>query len=171
MDIALRHLDLAEFPELEENPYHPQNDEFARNNEQVKRMIMAHQSTMTPKHVQVVKLHHQGMTNVKVAEVVNFTPATVGNVLRRADARRLGDLLAYFEASLEGPSVALRKAMLHRIATDNEKTKPTVAIQAIAEQNKMDVQRHNIENDGGGSPNINITINQNVFPRTILDGD
>ena len=70
---------------------------------------------------------------------------------------------------VDGPSIAHRKAILNRIIVDNQKKAPKVATAAIAELNKMDVQQHNIENDTGG-PQVNVTINQNVFPRTTLDG-
>ena len=169
MDLIPSNLNLAEVPELEADPYHPQNDHFYQQTEQVKRSIVAHQRNMKPLHVEITKMYFQGTKQAKIAEVLDITPTTVSNVIKRDDVQRLKGLLHYYQMSIDGPSVAHRKAILNRIIVDNEKKAPKVATAAIAELNKMDVQQHNIEADSGG-PQINVTINQNVFPRTSLDG-
>lgn len=170
MDLQLRNLDVAEVPELEPDPYHPQNDQFNRSIEQVKRAIVAHQRTMTPKHVNIVKLHHLGHTNVKIAELENVTPATVGRVIHSKAGARLADLLAYLQASLDGPTFSHRKAVLHRLVVDNEGKDNRIVIAAIAEMNKMEHQEYQRTLDPNAPTQINITINQDTFPRTVLDG-
>jgi len=55
--------------------------------------------------------------------------------------------------------------MLWRIAIDNEKTDPKEATKAIAEMNRMEAEKN-----GKTRPNIEIIINNEMLPRTSLDG-
>jgi len=159
---------MDEAPELEANPYHPSNDQFEKDNEQLKRLITAQQRKLSPRNVQIVKAHFKGIKGTQIADEFGLHPNTIGKVINHPDSQRLIRLLHHFQASIDGPSIALRKAMLHRIAVDTIKEQPKTAIAAIAESNKMDVNQHNIENDGFGTVH-SITINQNFFPKTDLD--
>ena len=69
------------------------------------------------------------------------------------------------QQKLDGPTQDHRKGLLFRIALDNEKEKPSVAITAITEINKMS---GSYEQQGGGIVN-NITINGELLPRGALD--
>lgn len=171
MDLQLSNLDVAEFPELEEYEFHPQNDQFNRHIEQVKRVMIAHTRNMAPKHVSIAKLHFQGQKHIRIAEMVDVTPQTVSKVLQRDDTQRLLNLLRYYAAAQDGPTIAHRKAILTRIAQRMEEKNPKLTISAVAELNKMDVQQHTIETTDKGAPQTNVVINQNFFPRTTLDGE
>jgi hypothetical protein len=170
VSLTTQPLDLTQFPEIEPDEFHPQNDEFNRNIEQVKRVIMAHQRGMTPKHVQMVKYYFAGTTQVQIAEQVSSSPNTVGRVINSDRGQRLVQLLHYMAEAIAGPSIAQRKAMLSRIAQRAEQKDPKTAIVAIAELNKMGVTEFTQENDDNGPQQVNITINNNHFPRTELDG-
>lgn len=160
---------LDELPEVEHNPYHPANDAFNKDIRHVQNIIMAAQRQMKPKHVKITKMHFAGKKNVDIAATVGLTPQTIGNVIHGAEAQRLLSLLVYIEAAVEGPTAAQRRAVLTRIMVDHEKKNPKIALAAVAEMNKMDLNKHAID-QGGGPGQVNITINQSTFPRTALDG-
>ena len=162
-------IDIADIPEIEENRFHPMNDQFNREIKHIQSIVMAHQRKMTPKHVNVVKQKFAGNTNVKIAEAVGYTPDTVGKIVNSANGLRLLNLLRYIDSAMAGPSAAHRIAVLNRIVVRNEEDNPKVAITAIAEMNKMDMNLH-AKNLEDVPTTTNITINQNYFPKTALDG-
>jgi len=161
-------IDIAEVPEVEDNPYHPMNDRYYKDMRHAENRVMAAQRQMKPKHVQIVKMHFAGWTNVKIAERVGNTDITVGRVIRTQAAQNLLHLLTYIQSSAEGPNAAHRKAILYRIITDNEERQPKVAITAIAEINKMDMNDHLVKT-GTAPGEVTIIINESTFPRTTLD--
>jgi hypothetical protein len=169
MDIENMPIDIQDIPEIEENEFHPMNDQFNREIKHVKSIIMAHQRAMTPKHVRVIKMKFTGATNVSIAEAVGYADATVGIIVNSQNGQRLLNLLTYIDAAMAGPTAAHRLAILNRIIVRNEEANPKVALQAIAEMNKMDMNDHAKDQDDTPAT-TNITINQNYFPKTPLDG-
>jgi hypothetical protein len=161
-------LNIAEIPEVEDNPYHPMNDRYYKDMRHAENRVMAAQRQMKPRHVQIVKMHFAGWNNVKIAEQVGNTDVTVGRVLHTPEAQTLLHLLNYIQSAAEGPNAAHRKAILYRIITDNEEKQPKVAISAISEINKMDMNEHLVKT-GTAPGQVTIIINENTFPRTILD--
>jgi len=167
--VALK-LDVDQFPELEPDPYHPQNTEYVQSLEQAKRVALAHQRDMTPRNVHIAKMHFAGQTAVTIADKLDIGPATVGRVIKDNQTQRLIQLLHYIQDAIDGPSVAQRKWWLNKIATDNIDDKPHLATAAIAELNKMGMNQHMVETGASVGNTVNITINQAHFPRTELDG-
>ena len=157
------------FPVLEADEFHPANDKFNKDNEQVKRLITVEQRQMTPRNVSIVKMHFRGMKNKDIAEQAGIGATQIGTILKQVHATRLIQLLHHLQASIDGPSVALRKAMLHRVAIRNEIKEPRVMISAVAELNKMGMNEHVVNSEGFGQT-VQIQINQNFFPKTPLDG-
>jgi hypothetical protein len=51
MDLANMPIDISNFPEIEENRYHPMNDRFNQEISHVQKIIMAHQRSMKPKPI------------------------------------------------------------------------------------------------------------------------
>jgi hypothetical protein len=168
MDLDKMPLDIAEIPEVEDNPYHPMNDRYYADMRHAENRVMAAQRQMKPKHVQIVKMHFAGWTNVKIAEQVGNTDVTVSRVIHTPAGQKLLQLLRYIQSAADGPSAAHRKAILYRIITDNEAKQPKVAITAIAEINKMDMNDHLVKS-GTAPGQVTIIINENTFPRTALD--
>lgn len=169
MNIENMPIDIAEIPEIEENPFHPMNDQFNKEVKHVQNIIMAHQRQMKVKHVKVVKMRFAGHSNAKIAEMTGYSENWISKVVKRADCQRLLGLLNYIDAAMAGPSVSHRLAILTRIIIRNEEKNPKVALQAIAEMNKMDMNEHN-KGLTDMPTTTNITINQNYFPKTPLDG-
>jgi len=169
MDLANMPIDISNFPEIEENRYHPMNDRFNQEISHVQKIIMAHQRSMKPKHVKVAKMRFAGHTNVDIAEATGYSEGTVSRIAQRNDVDRLLSLLNYIDSAMAGPSTSHRIAVLHRIVVDNEIKNPKVAIQAIAEINKMAVNQHNMDSETVPGQTT-IVINQNHFPKTPLDG-
>ena len=130
---------------------------------------MSHQRAMSPKHVSTIKMHFTGMTQVKIAEQIGYAPSTVCDIIKSEKGQRLLTLLRYVDSAMLGPSASHRTAILYRIVKRNEEKNPKVALQAIAELNKMDMNNHtkNLENV---PTNTTIIINPTHFPKTALDG-
>jgi len=169
MDIDKMQLDIAEIPEVDENPYHPLNDRYYKDMAHAQNRVMAMQRQMKLKHVQIVKMVFAGWNYVKTAEKVGVNPMTVSKVVNGAEGQTLLQLLNYIQAAADGPTAAHRKAILYRIAVDNQENAPKVAIQAVSEINKMDMNQHLI-NTGNAPGTVTIIINEKTFPRTELDG-
>jgi hypothetical protein len=169
MDIANTKIDLTDVPDIEENEFHPMNDQFNQELRHIQRMVMSHQRTMTPRHVKVVKMRFAGMKTAKIAEQSGYAPATVTQITSRDDCKRLLGLLNYVESAMLGPSASHRTAMLYRIAVRNEEKDPKVTLQAVAEMNKMEMNAHN-KSLGSTPTNTTIIINPQHFPKTPLDG-
>lgn len=170
MTVTSLKLNADEFPELVADPYHPQNAEFEQSINRIKAAAMAQQAKMTPRNVHIIKQHYAGQTNIKIAENFNVTPQTVSKTINSQAGKRLLTLLHYLADALAGPSLALRKSMLYKIAQDAIDVDRKTSIAAIAELNKMGMNEHMIESGDTGGNTINVTINQNHFPRTELDG-
>jgi len=160
----------AEFQEIEYDEFHPSNDEHNRRQENVRQAIYAHQKMMAPKHVQVARQYFAGVKGVTIAENLNISPNTVSKMLHRDDTQKLLGMLNYYQAAKDGMSIEHRRAILNRIAVRNEEEQPKVAMLAISEMNKMDVNAHNAEIGKGGPTQVSIIINQSHMPKTVLDG-
>ena len=100
-----------------------------------------------------------------VGKQLKLTPKTISVYSRDPEVRRLIALLRYKDQLNDGPNHEHRKAVLWRVAKDNEKKRPNTTISAIQEINKMSGTYHDQTTPTG----INIQINNEVLPRTLLD--
>ena len=155
-------------PELVLDPDHPENDEYIKSTKNIQRLVIAQSAQMRPKTVQMVRLSHTGMSQQEIAQRLNVSPQTVSKHLRKEHGQRLRALLSYYDAAIEGPHKAQRKAMLWRIARSNENEDPRVAIQALAELGKADEAAAALPSIGGTTQ---IIINTAQLPRGALDGE
>lgn len=162
-------LHITDIAEVEENPYHPHNDAYHKEIKHLQNIIMVTQREMRPQHVAVAKMHFAGRANVDIAKELDYTPNTISNILHREDVQKLLTLLNYVDAAMSGPTSAHRRAVLTRIMVDNENKNPKIALQAIAEMNKMDMNQHAIDTGDLGHQPTQVIINQNYFPKTALD--
>jgi len=158
-------------PELLLDPAHPANDGYIRSTEEIKRLMLTVSSRLKPRTVRIVKLRHQGIPATEVARMLDITPATVSKNMHTPDAKRLTALLGYYGSMVAGPHIAQRNNMLWRIAKANEHDQPRVTISAIAELNKVEIalKESNASSDQQKAPIV--VINQELLPRTNLDGD
>jgi len=156
--------------ELLLDPAHPANDVYLRGIQRTKDLIVNLSLKMYAHHVAVVKMRHKGATHAAIAEAMGLSDGTVSRVVNSEKGRKLRALLAHLALSIDGPAEAQRRAMLTRIAQKNEDTDPRVTISAVAEVNKMAQQAVIIETASGGGTSINITINNDLMPKTVLDG-
>ncbi len=152
-------------PDLLVDPHHPHNQKFFNTQQRLQRLLVAIQAKMTPKHVEIVKLHHRSLSAKEIADRVGRKHLTIYSVLKRPDAQELLEYLRYYDGHMDGPSVQHRKSWINDIIVDNIEDDPRVALSAIAELNKMDGVYQKDE-----APQINITINQTDLPRGVLDG-
>lgn len=157
-------------PDMLLDEHHPANDVYMQGMELTQKRIVEQSKRMKPKHVEVVKLRHTGMTNVEIAEKLDYTPQTVGTINHRDDAKRLHALLCYYQQAIDGPNQAQRRNMLWRMAIDCEEERPTVAKECIAELNRMDDSDNKLDMLKQGNDNtVNIIINNETLPRGALD--
>jgi hypothetical protein len=131
---------------------------------EIQRAVMLASQSIKPIEVRVAKHHHSGMSKKDIAKRISKSQAWISKTLTTPGVVKLKALLCYYQESLDGPKEAQRVAMLWRIACTNEEDKPSVAIAAIAEMNRMS----NLLGVGE-VPAVHITINQEVMPKGILD--
>ncbi len=155
-------------PNMQGNSNHPAADKYIQHLREVQKAIVAQSLSMDKKLVVATKLHHRGQSFTDMAQEVGRTAQWVAKHIKTPPAQRLTALLAYYAEALDGPVEAQRRAMLWRIAVNNEEMQPKVSISALGEFNKMD----NIGKEAAMSlttGDIHIVIN-NQLPRTTLDG-
>lgn len=151
--------------ELLHDPHHPRSDSFEQNVIGIQRAILAQRNQMKPKMREAIQLHHSGLPATKIAERIKVTAPTVGKYINSDKGQRLLALFNHLQAKLDGPTSDHRKGILYRIAVDNEKERPNIAVTAIQEINKMSGA---YEQSGDGNA-INITINNELLPSGKLD--
>ncbi len=156
-------------PEYLLDEYHPANDEFIKNIKQLEREIMMLANTLKPAHVAMIKLCVTGVPTKDIAKQHSVTPTTVSRVINTPVAKKIKALLAHHTLAMDGPNVSQRVRMLWEIAKDNQKKQPRTAIAALETINKMTIAEYELSRQSGGNT-IEITINANELPRTVLDG-
>lgn len=156
--------------------HHPANDTYMVALEQTKRNLMAQRNLLRPKQVNILKSVFQGHNYTDTAAIHGCAPQTVSNLTRSDKGSRLLGLLQYHQQLLEGPQEMQRRSALWRMAVDNEKLDPTIAIKAITELNKMADKEWEKKNPTATDPNhgtvnnIQINIDQKLLPKGALDG-
>jgi hypothetical protein len=148
-----------------EDRYHPTADQYLQSIRRIQTAIVQHSSKLKPTQVTIAKLHHKGKNNTQIAEEVGKNPTTVAKTLKLREVQVLVGLLQHYTLAVDGPKEAVRRAMLWRIATDNEQVAPKTAIAAIAEINKM--EGVGLQNQAPAQTTI--IINQETLPKTALD--
>jgi hypothetical protein len=153
--------------EVENDPYHPQNTSFEAGQRRIIRAIEHHTTKLQPKQVEIAKQAHIGKKIKDIALAVNQAPQTVSITLKKPKVRYLLNLLERLKYHRDGASDIHRRQMLWEMAVDNQHDDPRTAIAALQELNKM---AGTYPNSNESNPNINITINADQLPRTVLDG-
>ena len=148
----------------------PANDQYLRQIESIKRLIVSQSALLRPTQIEIVKKRHLGKRTKDIAVEVDMSPISVSRNLKEPQAQRLLALLSHLSLMMDGPREAQRKNLLYRIAARNELIDPRVSISAIAEINKMTHQGQVLAKGGGGPSNVvQIIINNDTFPRGALD--
>jgi hypothetical protein len=144
--------------------YHPDNQPFMQLVNQNKRLIVHHTAMCRPAHIEILKLHIKGRSNVDIAEHMKRSQGNISLILRRPEVQKLKQSLTHLATLYEGPSIEMRKRYLWEVAIDNKEDDPRVGIQALKEMNSIDgVGKEKQESK------IEITINTANFPRGTLD--
>jgi len=153
--------------ELAMDQYHPANDQYQQSIRMIHQAITAQSALIGSKKAEAARLHVQGMTHVQISKRIGYGPPTIGKYLKEPQVVRFIQLIRHLRHAQDGATTDHRKAVLWRIAMDNERNKPNVAVQAIQEINKMSGAYQVNE----GQNVINIQINNEMLPRTSLDVD
>tara|TARA_R110000803_G_scaffold141021_2_gene207541 strand:+ start:76 stop:582 length:507 start_codon:yes stop_codon:yes gene_type:complete len=153
-------------PELLLDRSHPSNDKYLKNLEGVQRRLVAISATMPRKHLDIVKLRHNGKPIKDIAAQLKINVQTVYNALNSEKGQQMTNLLRYHQQGMEGPSSAHRVNVLWRIAIENEHREPKTAISAISEMNKMTGEYLPADTKNGG---ITVVITNNVLQPGPLD--
>jgi hypothetical protein len=149
--------------DVELDKYHPSNQPFIKTEQAIKRVIVDQSVNMKPKHVQVTKMHLRGVSNTEIAQELDYALGTVSQILARNDVSDLLRSLTHLDGHLDGPSLALRKHMIWKMALDNEEDDPRISLAAHQELNRVNGVYQN------DKPQINIIINEQLLPRGALD--
>ncbi len=153
------------------DPHHPGNDQYFKTQQDIHRKIRATKALLKPQHVALIEQHIGGKTNTQIALQAGVSPATVGRYVNSESGQRLIALSQYLNQHRDGPKKEHRLHMLYRIAVDNEKERPSIAISAIQEMNKLS----GFTNQQAGGSTIqdnrvyNVQINGELLPRGALD--
>ena len=156
-------------PEIIIDENHPAGDEYMRNIESIKQRIVSACAVMTSTHIESIKLQHIGKSTADIADRLDINTNTVRRIAKTPKGLRLSALLKHLSLAIDGPREAHRKHVLWRIAIKSEEKDPRVAIAAIAEINKMTHQKEALEAGQLGGQKLEIIINNEQFPRGVLD--
>jgi hypothetical protein len=147
--------------------YSPAGDKFFKRLGLLKKHIMAATGELTrSRHLEVVRLHHIGKSTKEIGELTGYRATSIYPILNSAPAERLLALMQMLRLEEEGPLDMQRKALLWRIAVDNEKDKPDSAIRAVGEINRM----NGVGVKGGDSlRSLTVVVNNQVLAVGPLD--
>lgn len=149
------------------DPYSPVGDKFFQRLELLRKQIVAASADLVrDKHIEVVKLHFIGRSRAEICEETGYVSGTVGQILKRDDARRLLNLMRLLSLTESGPTEMQRKDLLWRIAVDNEKKDGRLAVAAIGEINRMEGTGSVI---GGDGKVLQVIVQNNVLAKGPLD--
>ena len=151
-------------PDFLLDKYHPHNQGYFKEERQIKALLVTLQAKMKPRHVEISKMAMQGKDNEYIAEHTGLQKTSISQIKARDDVKQLTDRLRYFQALQDGPNISHRKRVLTEIMIDSQEHEPKISIAAIQEMNKMDGVGKDV-----ADKKIEITINQNQFPRGPLD--
>ena len=151
--------------ELSTDKYHPNNRQFTKQLNQLKRLVVYQEQQLQPNQALVAKLHLKGRSKQDIANELSLGASTVAKYLNRPDVQELLDALRHLQVMFDGPSHALRRQEMWEIHIDNKDEDPRVSLSALKEMNNMD----GIGKDKDQDKTINIQINQTSFPRGTLD--
>lgn len=146
------------------DPYFPANDTFALQTNEIKAHILDVGAELESWQRKACRLYHEGKSQTEIVKTLKKGVATVRKCLKSTNGLLLLRLLNELDVYTEGPDESQRKAMLWRIAVDNEKVEPKEARGALAEINRMTT----VQGGGTGGAVIQIVIN-NVLAKGALD--
>lgn len=148
-----------------EDEYYPPNEYSAQKEFEIKTQIVQLSKDMEPWQANACKRYAHGDAINAISKDLKKSFGRVKTALSEHNAMLVVELWRAVITYQEGPNEAQRKAMLWRIARDNEKCAPKEARGAIEAINRM------IEAKNGRTGNrIEIVINNELLPRTKLDG-
>ena len=156
-------------PELLLDPEHPDNDRYFDSLAHIKRAVMDAQLRLRPMQRHAIMLHRNGMKNKEIANKLDINPNTVSKYLNLPQAQRLMRVMDHHQHQIDGPNFEHRKAILYRIALEQEKSQPKTTITAIQEINKMSGVYQQDQGGMHAGGDINIQINGELLPRGALD--
>ena len=158
--------DQTKLPSGLDDQYHPRSDQYLQAIHRIQKAIVQQTTKLPPVQVRIAKLHHKGECNAAIAREVGRAAATVAKTLELEGVQILVTLLQHYQVAVDGPQEAVRRAMLWRIAVDNEIPSPKTAISAVVELNRM----AGVGQANAAPAQTTIIINQEAMPRTTLDG-
>ena len=145
--------------------YYPDNEYSKKKECALKEQIASIAAEMEPWEVEVARRYAYGET---VNALIKSLKKNSAKITACLNTHKTQEIIALWRSVIiyqQGPNEAQRKNMLWRIAIDNEKTDPKEATKAMAEMNRMEAEKN-----GKTRPNIEIIINNEMLPRTSLDG-
>ena len=154
-------------PEALLDPDHPNNDPYIQNVKCLERLITAQVKQFTPRQLQIVRMFNAGQKPKDIALQLKCSRQMVYAHTTSDKGKRLISLMRRHLAAVEGPNTAQRRAMVWRIAKDNEQDNPKTSIQAINTLNDMEKYLYEQQNPEQEQAPVQIIINN--LPQTPLD--
>ena len=157
-------------PELLLNPEHPDNDRYFQSLEHINRAVTDAAAKLRPLQKHAVLLYRTGLNDTEVAKKLDCSPQAVSGWVNSKQGRRLVAVVDHQQRLKDGPNFEHRKAILYRIALEQERAQPKTTIAAIQEINKMTgVYAENALGGINAGGDVNISINGDLLPRGALD--
>lgn len=149
----------------------PANAPFQLMYRHLQEQMMDMTAKMKPWQVECVKMKRNLVPHNQMSKRLDVPTLAIDRFFKY-DPKGMGllTLMQNLESLENGPTRSARRNMLHTIAVMCEKLDPKVSIAAIAEQNRMDDSDRKVTEMAGGPTKIEININQEALPRTVLDG-
>ena len=157
-------------PELLLDPDHPDNDRFFDSLAHINRAVRDAAAKLRPIQKHAALLYRQGLNYTEISKKLDVTPTSISKWMNDPTAKRFLSVMDHHQRMRDGPNFDHRKAILYRIALEQEKSQPKTTIAAIQEINKMSgVYADNASGGINAGGDINISINGDLLPRGALD--
>jgi hypothetical protein len=137
-DIILSEASREMMPQsLEHNIYYAGNDPSVQAEFRLKQEIIEHVKDMQPWQIELARRLSTGEPKTSIYKTILKDHSVADAFLRTGPGRTLVNYYVHLRILEDGLPMKVRKAMLERIAIDNEKQNPKESIRAIAELNKI----------------------------------
>ena len=147
---------------LQGNLYYAGNDQYVQDEYKLKLEIAEYAKDFLPWQVEFARRYSSGEPLDAIADSLKLYPAKLKQFTRDERGQKLINFFIHLRILEDGLPIRVRKAMLERIAIDNEHSNPKESIRAIEALNRMSLADKVV----GG---FNVIVNGVVLTKGALD--
>lgn len=150
---------------LQNSAHYVGNDEFVQQVRETHAEIIALAETLEPWQAKVAEMSARKGTSLReLSRSLKKQQGMVSAFMNSIPGRTLYSYYKHLDLLVSGRNALMRQQMLERIAVENEKTNPNIALKALAEINRMSQDAK-----GRAGQTFNIVISNNVLQKGPLD--